>query len=235
MNGAKVAQGLGELLHHGIVTGNDGHTQGLGIKVDGLVVGSSFLVQPRQLDDEEGGVAVVRVAVYGRTVSSDGGADILFLPIYYDPASLILTQANGMGYKHTFFGVDGMDGILGLEGFDTSLAEGVYLLTPFSADATDELTVNFVNKYKEKFGEVPNQFAADSYDCVYAIAQACEAAGVTADMSADEICAKLVEQFTSMTFRGLTGSEMTWNANGEVTKSPKAVVIQNGVYVGVEE
>lgn len=167
--------------------------------------------------------------------AQEAGADILFLPIYYDPASLILTQANGMGYKPTFFGVDGMDGILGLEGFDTSLAEGVYLLTPFSADATDELTVNFVNKYKEKFGEVPNQFAADAYDCIYAIAQACEAAGVTADMSADEICAKLVEQFTSMTFSGLTGSEMTWNENGEVTKSPKAVVIQNGVYVGVEE
>lgn len=167
--------------------------------------------------------------------AQEAGADILFLPIYYDPASLILTQANGMGYKPTFFGVDGMDGILGLEGFDTSLAEGVYLLTPFSADATDELTVNFVNKYKEKFGEVPNQFAADAYDCVYAIAQACEAAGVTADMSSADICAKLVEQFTSMTFSGLTGSEMTWNENGEVTKSPKAVMIQNGVYVGVEE
>ena len=167
--------------------------------------------------------------------AQEAGADILFLPIYYDPASLILTQANGMGYKPTFFGVDGMDGILGLEGFDTSLAEGVYLLTPFSADATDELTVNFVNKYKEKFGEVPNQFAADAYDCVYAIAQACEAAGVTADMSSEEICTKLVEQFTTMTFSGLTGSEMKWNANGEVTKSPKAVVIKDGVYVGVED
>ena len=166
--------------------------------------------------------------------AKDAGADIVFLPIYYDPASLILTQANQMGYKPTFFGVDGMDGILTLEGFDTSLAEGVYLLTPFSADATDELTVNFVNAYKEKCGgEIPNQFAADAYDCVYAIKQACEAAGVTGDMSADEICTKLVEQFTSMTFGGLTGTEMTWNENGEVTKSPKAVQIQNGVYVGV--
>ena len=168
--------------------------------------------------------------------AQDAGADIVFLPIYYDPASLILTQANQMGYKPTFFGVDGMDGILTLEGFDTSLAEGVYLLTPFSADAEDELTVNFVNAYKEKCGgEIPNQFAADAYDCIYAIAQACEAAGVTADMSSDEICTKLVEQFTSMTFSGLTGEGMTWNENGEVTKSPKAVVIQNGVYVGVED
>ncbi len=168
--------------------------------------------------------------------AQSAGADIVFLPIYYDPASLILTQANQMGYKPTFFGVDGMDGILTLEGFDKSLAEGVYLLTPFSADATDELTVNFVNAYKEKCGgEIPNQFAADAYDCVYAIAQACEAAGVTADMSPEDICAKLTEQFTSMTFSGLTGSEMTWNENGEVTKSPKAVVIQNGVYVGVQD
>ena len=166
--------------------------------------------------------------------AQDAGADIVFLPIYYDPASLILTQANQMGYKPTFFGVDGMDGILTLEGFDTSLAEGVFLLTPFSADATDELTVNFVNAYKEKYGEVPNQFAADAYDCVYAIAQACEAAGVTADMSAADICDKVVAQFTSMTFSGLTGAEMTWSETGEVTKSPKAVVIKDGVYVSAE-
>ena len=166
--------------------------------------------------------------------AKDAGADIVFLPIYYDPASLILTQANQMGYAPTFFGVDGMDGILTLEGFDTSLAEGVYLLTPFSADAEDELTVNFVAAYKEKCGgEIPNQFAADAYDCVYAIAQACEAAGITADMATDEICTKMVEQFTTMSFSGLTGAEMSWSADGEVTKSPKAVVIQNGTYVGV--
>ena len=165
--------------------------------------------------------------------AKDAGADIVFLPIYYDPASLILTQANQMGYAPSFFGVDGMDGILTLEGFDTSLAEGVFLLTPFSADAKDDLTVNFVNAYKEKYGEIPNQFAADAYDCIYAIAQACEAAGITADMATDEICAKMVEQFTTMSFSGLTGAEMSWSADGEVTKSPKAVVIQNGAYVGV--
>ncbi len=163
------------------------------------------------------------------------GADVVFLPIYYDPASLILKQADAMGYAPTFFGDDGLDGILSLEGFDTSLAEGVYLLTPFSADATDDLTVNFVKKYQEKFGEVPNQFAADAYDAVYAIAQACENAGVTADMSTADITAALVEQFGSMTFNGLTGTDVTWAATGEVSKAPKAVVIQNGVYVGVQD
>ena len=164
------------------------------------------------------------------------GADVVFLPIYYDPASLILNQANKMGYAPTFFGVDGMDGILTLEGFDTSLAEGVYLLTPFNADAEDELTKNFVENYKAKYnGEIPNQFAADAYDCVYAIAQACEAAGVTADMDSSEICDLMIEQFTSMTFDGLTGEGMTWSETGEVSKSPKAMVIQDGAYVGVQE
>ena len=164
------------------------------------------------------------------------GADLLFLPIYYTPASQILTQANKVGYTPTFFGVDGMDGILDLEGFDTSLAEGVYLLTPFVANADDEQTKTFVENYKAKYnGEVPNQFAADAYDCIYALAQACEAAGITSDMSNADICTKMVEQFTSMTFNGLTGSDMTWNENGEVTKAPKAMIIQNGEYVPAAE
>ena len=92
-----------------------------------------------------------------------------------------------------------------------------------------------LENYKAKAGEVPNQFAADAYDCIYAMAQACEAAGITADMSNADICAKMVEQFTSMTFNGLTGTDMTWNENGEVTKAPKAMIIQNGEYVPAAE
>ena len=161
------------------------------------------------------------------------GADLVFLPIYYQPASLILTQANSMGYKPKFFGVDGMDGILTMEGFDPKLAEGVMLLTPFNADATDEKTASFVKKYKEQFGETPNQFAADAYDCVYAYKQALENAGATPDMSAEDLCDKMIEQFTSMTFDGLTGEGMTWDETGAVSKSPKGMVIENGAYVGM--
>lgn len=161
------------------------------------------------------------------------GADLLFLPIYYQPASLILQQAKSMNYAPKVFGVDGMDGILTLEGFDKALAEGVMLLTPFNADATDEKTVNFVKTYKEKFGDVPNQFAADAYDCVYAYKQALEAAGCTADMNAQDICEKLVATFPTMKFDGLTGSGVTWDATGAVSKTPKGMVIQNGAYVGM--
>ena len=161
-------------------------------------------------------------------------AELVFLPMYYDAASLILTQADNVGFYTAWFGVDGMDGILTLEGFDTDLAEGVMLLTPFNADSTDERTVAFVNKYVEKFGEIPNQFAADAYDCVYAYAQACEAAGVTADMSNEDICAAMIEQFTSMSFDGLTGQGMTWGTDGIVSKVPHGMVIQDGAYVGLD-
>ena len=162
------------------------------------------------------------------------GAELVFLPIYYQPASLILAQAAAAGYAPEWFGVDGMDGILTMKGFDTSLAEGVMLLTPFNADSTDERTAAFVKKYQDMYGEVPNQFAADAYDCVYAYAQALEAAGATPDMSAADLCTKMIEQFTSMTFNGLTGDGMTWNEQGQVTKSPKGMVIQNGAYVGLD-
>jgi len=162
------------------------------------------------------------------------GADLVFLPMYYDAAALIFTQANGMGYAPKWFGVDGMDGILSVEGFDTSLAEGVMLLTPFNADAEDEATKSFVGTYEERYGETPNQFAADAYDCVYAIYNALTNAGVTADMSASEICDKLMGEFTSMTFDGLTGEGVTWDASGAVTKSPKGMVIQDGAYVGMD-
>ena len=169
------------------------------------------------------------------TAAKDAGADLVFLPIYYQPASLILKQAKDMGYAPTFFGVDGMDGILTLEGFDQSLAEGLYLITPFAADADDELTKNFVSEYESRFGETPNQFAADAYDCVYAIHQALENIGYHAGYATNGLNADLAAQFTSMTFNGLTGQNMTWAENGEVSKAPKAVIIENGVYVSVDE
>ncbi|MBQ6719283.1 MAG: ABC transporter substrate-binding protein [Oscillospiraceae bacterium] len=168
------------------------------------------------------------------TQCKEAGCDVVFLPFYATEAAQVLTYADKIGYKPVFFGCDGMDGILTVEGFDPALAEGLMLLTPFSADAEDEATKSFVAKFQEKTGIVPNQFAADAYDVIYALAQACENAGVTADMSATDINAKLIEQFTSMTFDGLTGAGMTWAATGEVSKTPMAVVIENGVYVGVE-
>ena len=161
------------------------------------------------------------------------GADLVFLPIYYTPASQILIAANSIGYAPTFFGVDGMDGILGIEGFDTKLAEGVMLLTPFVADAKDELTVNFVAKYQELYNEIPNQFAADAYDCVYTLVEAAQKAGVQSGDNAEDICDAMIQAMQELEITGLTGT-MTWSANGEVDKVPTAMVIKDGTYVGLD-
>ena len=166
------------------------------------------------------------------TQCQDAGADLVFLPIYYTEASQILTYANRIGYAPKFFGCDGMDGILTVEGFDTTLAEGLVLMTPFDANASDEATQSFVTKFKAKMdGLVPNQFAADGYDVIYAIYTALTNAGVTGNESAEELCTVLEEQFATLTVDGLTGSGMHWDENGMISKAPAAVVIENGVYV----
>ena len=165
--------------------------------------------------------------------AQNGGADLVFLPFYYTEASIVLTQAAAKGYAPTFFGVDGMDGILDVENFDTKLAEGVMLLTPFAADATDDATVSFVTKYEEEYKETPIQFAADAYDAIYIIKAAMEKAGVTPDMSVDEMGTALSEAMTTITVDGLTGAGMTWDASGAVNKAPKAVVIKDGAYAGL--
>ncbi len=168
------------------------------------------------------------------TKCQEAGAELVFLPFYAPEAAQVLTYANKIGYAPIFFGCDGMDGILTTEGFDAALAEGLMMLTPFSADASDEKTQSFVAKFQKKMGIVPNQFAADAYDVIYSMYAALTETGCTPDMTASQISEKMVSWYTSAAFDGLTGSGMTWDATGAVSKTPMAVVIRDGNYVGVE-
>ena len=159
------------------------------------------------------------------------GCDLVFMPIYAAQAVTVLTNANEMNYKPVFLGCDGMDGVLTQENFDTSLAEGLIMMTPYAADDPDPKNVSFVEKYKAKSGgEAPNQFAADGYDVIYAIYEGCVAKGVNGKTSTADVCAALKEYFKTATFNGLTGQNMTWE-NGYVSKVPAAVVVQDGKYV----
>ena len=168
------------------------------------------------------------------TKCKNAGCDLVFLPFYYTEAAQVLTSANNMGYKPTFFGCDGMDGILEVEGFDTALAEGLVLMTPFDANATDDATKSFVEQFKaNNDGKVPNQFAADGYDVIYALYNAALASGIDANTSAADACAALQAQFADLTVDGLTGKGMTWDENGMISKAPAAMIVTGGVYVPV--
>ena len=161
-------------------------------------------------------------------------ADIVFLPIYYQEAALILTQADKMGLDVTWFGCDGLDGVIQQLGSDASLAEGVMLLTPFVADAGDEKTQTFTKAYKEAYNDlVPTQFAADAYDAIYVIKAAIEKANATPDMSVSDLCEALKPAMTEIQVEGVTGT-MTWSSDGEPTKTPKAMVIKDGTYTAAE-
>ena len=162
------------------------------------------------------------------TKAKQAGATMIFAPIYYTPASVLLKNAKDMGYDVKMMGCDGMDGILGVEGFDTSLAEGLLLMTPFSAD--DEKNADFVNAYKDKYGDTPDQFAADAYDGVHAVAEALKEAGLGVDADPTEVAEKLPEAMRNITVDGLTG-KLTWNDKGQVQKDPTAYVITDGKYV----
>lgn len=165
--------------------------------------------------------------------AANAGADLVFLPIYYTPVAAIMQQSKSLGYDFKFFGGDGMDGLLAIEGFDTSLAEGSYMLTPFDANKTDDLTASFVSSYKEKFGDTPNQFAADAYDAMYIFYAACQDLGFTAETTPQEICEKMIPWMQSYTYTGLTGEGMVWTADGCVSKVATAYIIKDGQYASV--
>ena len=162
--------------------------------------------------------------------AKDGGAELVFLPIYYQQTRDLVSQADRAGFAPKWFGVDGMDGLLDVEGFDASLAEGLMFLTPFTPDADDEATQTFVANYEKEFGDTPIQFAADAYDCMYVIKAAAEKADITPDMSISDICDAMKGAMTEITIDGLTGKQITWGEDGEPSKEPTVVVIEDGAY-----
>ena len=163
------------------------------------------------------------------------GAELLFLPVSCEEAAIILTQADAIGYKPMILGCDTMDGILGLENFDVSFAEGVILPMFFLSDTENEATVNFVTKYQQMYGVMPSQLAAAAYDAVYIIKAALEKTGAVPDMSMQEIGEAFKEALTAVSFDGLTGTGMTWNTSGEVSDLPRFVIIRDGVYEVIKE
>ncbi|MDD5897660.1 MAG: ABC transporter substrate-binding protein [Clostridia bacterium] len=215
----------------------------IGVIYNNADVYSTGIYQAFEARAKELGLEIVAVSTFASddnadfsvqvAACKDAGADLVFLPIYYTPASLILAQAKAVEYAPVFFGGDGMDGILTLEGFDKTLAEGLMLLTPFAASSQEEKIQSFVKQYVAAYGEEPNQFAADAYDGVYALYAASQNGGINGETSPEDACEMLIEQFATLQVSGLTG-ELTWATTGEVTKTPAVYVIQDGIYVKVE-
>lgn len=156
------------------------------------------------------------------TTVKSSGADVLFLPVYYQDVAFIVGQAQKMGLEIPYLGGDGWDGVLDQVKDDPSVVEGAIFLTPFAANDPAENVQSFVKAYQEKYNATPDQFAADAYDGVYVIKAAIEKAGSTDPQA-------IIDAMTEISVSGLTG-DMTFDASGEPNKAAKVVEIVNGEY-----
>lgn len=163
---------------------------------------------------------------------AQSGAEMLFLPFYYSEAALVIQQAQGV-LDIPVFGGDGLDGLIGLleESNNVALADGVYVMSPYAASSPEAKSAAFTKAYQEKFpNDQVNQFAADAYDCVYAVKAALEKADVKdASISAKDLGDKLKAAMLQIELDGVTGLTK-WAADGEPEKAPKVmkIVVNDG-------
>lgn len=159
----------------------------------------------------------------------------IFMPIYYTPASIFMTQAKDiMAAETIYYGCDGFDGIEGADGFKIEeIPQEITMLSHFNSKATDGLAKEYVDKYTKAYKDAPlNQFGASAYDCVYAIFNAMKAAidagkEISVDISASDLCEILKEQFEGgFTYTGVTGNDIKWDENGYVQKGAVKYVIK---------
>ena len=163
---------------------------------------------------------------FSAQISNLKDCTFIFMPIYYQPASVFMTQAKDIIAKDAvYYGCDGFDGLAGqFEDFSV-IPQEVSMLSHFDSNATTGAAADFIKKYTEKFGtDTLNQFGASAYDCVYAIFNAMKAAkaagkDVSVTISATDLCEILKEQFKGdFSYSGVTGDDITWEDNGYVSK-----------------
>ena len=161
----------------------------------------------------------------------------IFMPTYYTPASLFMTQAKDIiAPNAVYYGCDGFDGIDNIEGFDiTAIPQAVTMLSHFNSKATDGKAKEFIDKYVAKHGsETLNQFGASAYDCIYALYGAMKKAidsgtEIPVTISASDLCEILKAQFEGgyTLENAVTGDKIAWEKTGYVNKSAIQYVIKD--------
>ncbi len=163
---------------------------------------------------------------FSAQISTLKDCKFIFMPIYYQPASVFMTQAKDIIAKDAvYYGCDGFDGLAGqFEDFSV-IPQEVSMLSHFDSNATEGAAADFITKYTEKFGvDTLNQFGASAYDCVYAIFNAMKKAidsgkDIPVTISAGELWEILKAEFNGdFSYSGVTGNDITWEDNGYVAK-----------------
>ncbi len=186
---------------------------------------------------------------FTQQVSDLKDCDVIFMPIYTEPAAKFMEQGKGIVKASAiYYGCDGLDGID--SEFDVStITQGISYLSHFNSGATTGAAKTYIDAYIAEYGETAplNQFGAAAYDCVYAIVDAMKFAiekndaEITKNIAPSDLCDILTAVFNNkdFTFRGITGapeadgkSTITWtdangqSTNGHVNKTPVSYTVK---------
>ncbi|MEJ5348346.1 MAG: ABC transporter substrate-binding protein [Desulfosoma sp.] len=153
------------------------------------------------------------------------GADVLFTPQYYDEVPLIVKQAHQLGWKKPIMGSDswGSAELMKLCGDD---CKGLFFTTHYAAAGAKGATKEFIDKYNAKYGYVPDDVAALTWDAIRLLVQAIQnTGGLTGDLEKDRDNVKnALAQIKD--FEGITG-KMTFTPEGDPIKCAVVVKISD--------
>lgn len=155
------------------------------------------------------------------------GAEVVFIPAYYNDVALIAKQLRSQGVTVPLLGGDGWESDLLLPAADGTL-EGCYFGNHYSQEDKAENVQSFVKAYREKYGKAPSSLAALGYDVVYFVKAGIEKAG-------DLDRAKIRDALASIKgFTGVTGT-FDIDANRDARKPISMLRIEGNRFVPVRQ
>lgn len=150
--------------------------------------------------------------------------DVIFLPNYYSEVPLQIQQAHRLGITVPFLGSDswGSSELVGLCGTD---CEGYYFSTHYAADNATPVAKKFIDAYNAKYGNVPDDVAALTYDSFGLLWQAIQSACSTDRQAIRDALAKVPS------YEGVTGNMQFQEGSGDPIKSAVILQVSEGKFV----
>ncbi|MEW6047098.1 MAG: ABC transporter substrate-binding protein [Bacillota bacterium] len=148
--------------------------------------------------------------------------EVLFLPNYYSEVPLQVQQAHLVGLNIPIIGSDswGFPDLIKLGGADM---EGLMYTTHYAPDIATPAAQAFIKRYEARYGSVPDDVAALTYDSFQLLFMALQKAGKV-DRQAVRDALASIERYD-----GVTGT-MQFRGTGDPIKSAVVIQIKDGQF-----
>ena len=148
--------------------------------------------------------------------------DVIFVPGYYQEVGMIVKQAREIGITVPILGADGWDSAKLPEIAGAEALNNTFFSNHYSPDDNSPEIKNFVEAYKAEYGQVPDAFAALSYDATMMIIEAIKRAGVEDSVKVKDELAKTKD------YQGVSGS-ITLDEKHNAVKGVVIIEMKNGI------